>query len=301
MSLIGVMKILLSSESRKTAAEILSVIKKSPEWKKDLMVVNESFSASKRPEMEILVDFLADLLASKQWDDDQVRSAHFVISELIQNALEHGLGDSKKRRIGVKARVSKNLFHIAVTDPGPGFNLQEELERQKNRPPEPGQTRALSFISQLTSSLEQTFSPHKVSATMRRLEKACTIREEGATTIFSFQGEALPSGYYWAEVIARIQELEPERAIILDFSGVRRAPTRFVSDLERALLEHEFKSEHRQRLKTTDFLEEVPAGRKVAVVSIRDLLKPLQEFFKERFPVCESVDQALRFLNPNKR
>lgn len=48
MSVLELLKLLLSKETRQTAGEILKLIKRSPEWKKDLVIVEGKFSSSNK-------------------------------------------------------------------------------------------------------------------------------------------------------------------------------------------------------------------------------------------------------------
>lgn len=302
MSVLELLKMLLSKETYETTGEILRLIKRSPEWKKDLVIVEGKLSLSNKEQVQVLISHAVRLLASKKWDNEEIQSSRFVSLELVCNAFEHGLKQEPKGKIQVKIEVASNFFKIDVTDPGPGFNLSTELKRQGAKDRRSDKCRALGFIYRMMTDLFQDISGHRhtISAVLQKGYNPCEVEKLNNLTIFRFRGETQTSGYFWAEIVREIEELTPDCKVILDFTDVDDISTRALSEILRLLAQYRW-IENAQLLREPrpmDFLAIVSEGGKerVVVCGVENLNYVLRDFLKNQFRVFADKKEALKYF-----
>lgn len=306
MPMVELLRILLSRETRETVHRVVKLIaRRSPEWKKDLVVVEGKFSPRQREQSRVLLNYLIQLLAAKRWDDEAIQRARFVLLELVRNAFEHGLGQKPKRRLHVRAEVSSDFLKADVTDPGSGFDLAAELEQQGAKDRYSNKCRALGFIYRMVTDLSQNVSGHghTVSVTLEKAYSPCEVERAENITFFGFKGEIQPHGYFWAEIVREIQELPPNSRVILDFTDVDDMSTRVLSEIFRLLAQYGWMEQpqayHGPGPK--DFLATLGEGREgaasVVVCGCDSVNYVLRDFLRTRFKVFPDRKHALEYLS----
>jgi len=295
MSIIEVLRLLFSRESRETVAHVVRRVRASPEWKRDLVVFRETFRVRQKSYVPVFVGYIQKLLALKGWADDDTKAVRFICLELTKNAFEHGLRDNRKGSITVHVQASSDFFEVEVADPGPGFDLSEELARQGASDAFSPSCRALGFIYRLANELCQGPRRNTVRALFRTRYKPCIIRTVDGVTLFQFQGETEPSGYFWAQIVNEIESLSPESKVILDFSDVEDVGTRAVSEIME-LLAHRGLLEMRDRAPrgAAAYLSLLAGEERVVVAGTCAINPALREFLGKHFTVFPTAADALR-------
>jgi anti-sigma regulatory factor (Ser/Thr protein kinase) len=302
MSFFKLLKMLLSKETRETAGEILKLIKRSPEWKKDLVIAEGKFSSSNKEQVQVLISHAVRLLAGKKWDDEEIQRGRFVSLELLRNAFEHGLKQEPKGEIQVKIEVSSNFYRIDIIDPGHGFDLSAELQCQGAKDRYSNKCRALGFIYRMVTDLSQNISGHRhtISAVLQKGYNPCEVEKIDNITIFEFRGETQPSGYFWAEIVREIEELTPDHKVILDFTKVDDISTRALSEILRLLTQYKWieYGQMTREPKPMEFLAMVRENDKEKVVAcgVENINYVLRDFLKTRFKCFPDKKQALKYF-----
>jgi anti-sigma regulatory factor (Ser/Thr protein kinase) len=302
MSLLEFLRLLVSKDTRETAKEVLRLVKRSPEWKKDIVLLEGKFPAGEEEHAKVMTSQAMRLLASKKFGNEQIQRARFVSLELIRNAFEHGLKRDQDGQIQVRIEVSSDFYRIGVTDPGSGFDLAEELSRQGAKDKRSERCRALGFIYRMVSDLSQDVSggKHTVTALIRKGENPCEIERVGDVTIFRFKGEMQLSGYFWAEITREIEELPRTSRAVLDFAEVNEVSTRLLSEIVMLLRRYERMERTEREPGAMDFLDIISKVKKkptVVVSGIGGLDYILREFLTNRFMVFPDVDGAIEYLS----
>ena len=220
MSVIDLLKLLLSKDSRETVGFVLKKLRSAPEWRKDVVLLQEKFTRKQKLQIPVLVSHVVDLLSGKGWEYEDIQTAKFMLSELTDHAFEHGIQASPKAAVTVRVQASSDFIEMVVSDPGKGFDLQTEMETQQAADPHSQSCRALGFIYRWANELTQETDPHAMRAYFRRQHKPCVVTRNGDCVTFGFQGETQPSGYFWAQIVNEIENLPENVGVVLDFSHV---------------------------------------------------------------------------------
>lgn len=76
------------------------------------------------------------LLACEGWSDDDAADAGLVVTELLQNAIEHGSRDDASETVACRlAALPGRAVRIEVTDPGTGRGYEALASRDVTKPP----------------------------------------------------------------------------------------------------------------------------------------------------------------------
>lgn len=100
---------------------------------------------------------LEALLYGQGWQEDDVDDASLIITEMVQNAVEHGSRADGTESIQVDVLAGAERVDMVVVDPGTGEDPQCAVERDvESRPPmDDPRGRGLFLIHQLAESFER--------------------------------------------------------------------------------------------------------------------------------------------------
>ena len=310
MPILELLRILFSKEARNSASGVMKFIRRQPEWKQDVVTLSGKFTDGRKEQALAFTGHAESLLTAKNWESDAARQVRFASMELITNGFEHGLGEKKKGSVRVQLELSSEYCRIEVTDPGEGFDLEFELQRQEADNSRSTKVRALSLIHRMSSELsqEKSRSGNKIRAILKAGHRPCEIYDVGKVKVFGFQGETQPSGYFWAGIVRQVEELSPDRRIVLDFTNVKDYASRFIAEVVMLMKEYgwiqELKSESGPG--PAQFLDLLAPGSqqgdeeaKVVVSGVDDDLL-LAEFLGTRFKTFKTLDEALQSFGVSK-
>jgi serine/threonine-protein kinase RsbW len=88
-----------------------------------------------------LQDQIESLLKEHQFSDKEIFCIRLALEEALVNAIKHGNGLDRDKKVHINYQVSPDRFAIAITDEGPGFDpidvpdptAAENLERPCGR------------------------------------------------------------------------------------------------------------------------------------------------------------------------
>lgn len=98
------------------------------------------------------------VLVAQGWGEDDVDDAALVITEVVQNAVEHGSRCDGTEAIDVTCTVLAEAVELEVLDPGTGKDPQEVMARDPSAPVPLDATRGrgLFLIHRLCASFERS-------------------------------------------------------------------------------------------------------------------------------------------------
>lgn len=111
------------------------------------------------------------VLKSEDWSEDDVDDTALVITEVVQNAIEHGSLCDGKERVRVVCRLEPRALELDVDDPGTGKDPGELLSRDVTAPVpiEAVRGRGLFLIHRMCSRLvRQRMEDGRVQVRVRR-------------------------------------------------------------------------------------------------------------------------------------
>lgn len=97
------------------------------------------------------------LLYAQAWEEDDVDDASLIVTEIVQNAVEHGSKADGTERIAVHVHVQSAAIELEVRDPGTGKDPSLAVQRDVTVPvpmDEP-RGRGLFLIHRLSATLER--------------------------------------------------------------------------------------------------------------------------------------------------
>ena len=97
------------------------------------------------------------LLAGQGWVEDQIDDVALILTEVVQNAVEHGSRCDGTERVEVRVRVDADGCTLEITDPGTGKDPQIALDRDVTQPPDltAARGRGLFLIHRLATRFER--------------------------------------------------------------------------------------------------------------------------------------------------
>ena len=100
------------------------------------------------------------LLAAQGCDEERVEDAGLVLTEMLQNAIEHGSKADGTEEVVVLCRLEAGWVHLEVVDPGTGKDPREVLRRDVTQPPPPdaARGRGLFLIHRMSCDMARDLS-----------------------------------------------------------------------------------------------------------------------------------------------
>lgn len=101
---------------------------------------------------------LEGLLYAQGWQEDDVDDASLIVTEIVQNAVEHGSKCDGKEWIRICLLAEPSAVQIEVEDPGSGQDPARAMERdlEKPVPMEEPRGRGLFLINRLSQDFERS-------------------------------------------------------------------------------------------------------------------------------------------------
>jgi anti-sigma regulatory factor (Ser/Thr protein kinase) len=101
------------------------------------------------------------LLQSQGWCEDDVDDATLIVTEIVQNAVEHGSRGDGLEIVQIQIELDANAVAFEVRDPGTGEDPQLALDRDVEKQPsmEASRGRGLYLIYRLAGEMERSLTP----------------------------------------------------------------------------------------------------------------------------------------------
>ena len=220
---------LFSKDFRETISELLKSITKKPEWKEKIKKYKEKITYRKR---EMLLDIISAVkrnLLDYNYSESRVEDIRVVITELTNNAFEHGCNSNENSSITIEVNVSPEWVKISVKDSGAGFDVNLKLDEMKellSKDPLRSRGRGLLHISSIADDLCNIKSNEICALVLkneRRIFLSKNVMDRLNCNIFKIEGEM--DSYTCSVIRKRFSEVLStftirDRIFILDINDV---------------------------------------------------------------------------------
>jgi len=150
-------KLITSEDARKSASAIIELIRRSPEWQKDICTLEAKIRRSYVEQAILLSDLTTSKMENIHFDSEAITAFKIIFLELIRNAFEHGC-KSDKDTVRINIEITKTYVGLSIINPkGRKFNPDDIIETNKSvlkKIPSQLRGRGLLLVKQLSDSLK---------------------------------------------------------------------------------------------------------------------------------------------------
>jgi anti-sigma regulatory factor (Ser/Thr protein kinase)/anti-anti-sigma regulatory factor len=217
--LLDIAKLLFQKDTRDVVKDLIELIKKRPEWKADLLTLDEKLPYSKDAEVGLLVQFIREALLQKNWPPKRAGVAEFAIQEVVDNAFHHGRPlEGSAGTVRVSATLTSYWVSCRVTDSGEGFSLKEILAQQARDEP-----RGLTRVREVSSGLAQD-GANTIEVTIRATPGAIDIALLDKVLVINMRGRLGRESFDIEAEFPRIEAaIESTQKVLIDLSEAEYA------------------------------------------------------------------------------
>jgi anti-sigma regulatory factor (Ser/Thr protein kinase) len=281
--MLEILKLIFSKEFIANSKEIISLLRRNKEWKKDITVYTGQFTDHEKDEADVLIDKSISILKEKGWSKEELTDVRFIAVEMVTNAFRHGIKNPEVGTVYCKMTLTSSFAKILVQDNGIDFELVDELKNQNAFGFEKEKHHGLSFVCRITQEIKQEKSGvhNTITVIKRNGVKPLRIKKVEGITVFLI-GEAIDEDTKSYERLLKLVELlAPNDKIILNFgSDERSMGSRMSVSLKEVFvpIQNEFKNN-------------------IAVCGLENSTFAVQEYFEHYFPVFSTMDDAIDYFH----
>ena len=112
--------------------------------------------------VRVVRTMLEGLLGSEGWGEDDVEDAGLLVTEIVQNAIEHGSSGDGSEWVSVGCQLQRGAMTLDVVDPGTGVDPQGVLASDPSIPPplDVVRGRGLFLIHRIASRFDRDLAEH---------------------------------------------------------------------------------------------------------------------------------------------
>jgi anti-sigma regulatory factor (Ser/Thr protein kinase) len=208
-----------SDDVRESVSSILELIRRMPEWEKDICTLQANIAQSYSEQASLLSGLTSSKMKKLSYPNEAIEAFDVVFSELVTNAFEHGC-TTKKDRIKLIIDITGEYIALTVINPKRrSVNLDFILAKNRSLladNPYLQRGRGLMIVADLADTLEETVSGDGIKAVIypRRVSFEVDVIED--LTIIQLTG-----GVRNPSLMRRLVALASnylENDLILDFS-----------------------------------------------------------------------------------
>ena len=237
-------KLITSEDTRKTASAIIDIIRRSPEWQKDICLLEASIKKNYMEQAILLSDLTVTKMENINFDEEAVTAFKVIYLELIRNAFEHGC-ESDKDAVRIIIEITETYVGLSIINPKRRkFDVKTIIEKNKSMLVDNTallRGRGLLFVMQLAYALEMIENGVGIKAVIysERVEFT-TFTIEGVRIINMISGIYNPS--FTQRLADKVAE-QPHLDVILNFEDLG-----LVTDVTREIIKINVKANGKQRV-----------------------------------------------------
>ncbi|MDL2241068.1 ATP-binding protein, partial [Bacteroidales bacterium OttesenSCG-928-K22] len=270
------LKLLISKDFVSNAKDIIALMRRSKDWKKDIVKYNGLFYHQDKIESSVLIEESVKIAGSKGWSDEEQREAKFILTELFDNSFSHGLPSKEHSFINADIVISSTFLKLTLSDFGVTFDLIEELRNQEAFNPDSDKHKGLSFITKITPEIYQEKYANKntIIVIKRQGLKPLRIRKQNDILVFEVSNSTYVNDNNLGVFVDKINALTSDSKIIIDFGSTRNMMiTKMYREIRHTL----------QKVEQT-------ANIKIAVCGLEEVPIAIRDYFSSRFPTFETFE-----------
>ncbi len=279
-------KLIFSRDFISNVKDIISLLRKSKEWKKDIVKLSGSFSYKDKIESTVLIDQSIKVLIMKGWSDEERNEIEFILSELFENSFNHSSPSKEFSSVDAEITITSTFFKLAISDFGVQFDLLQELKNQEALNPDSEKHRGLSFINKLTPEIyqEKRSSKNTIIVIKREGLKPLKVTKNGDVVIFKVGNSIYINDCNFSAFINRIKSLMKNEKVVIDFRGPRNMMSSMAyREIRKELIGAKMRS-----------------NLKISVCGLAGAPFAIREYFSKHFPEFNTLEEAVAYHNNKK-
>ena len=195
--LLNAVKVVVSKDARESAASIVDLLRRSPDWEKSIGTIEAKVSVHVRERAQLIGDLVADKLQSLNYQPDSIQAFRNAIEELTANAFEHGITDPKRQVVRIVVETTPSYVATTVHNPkGSRFALDDALKsaaEHRSGSQNTGRGRGLMLVSRRVDVLEMLGDEAIKALIYRDAVRLETHQEKAVVVAIVRAGHANPS------------------------------------------------------------------------------------------------------------
>lgn len=279
--MIELLKLLFSKDFISNAKDIVALIKRSKDWKKDIIKYSGTFYFKDKIDSTVLMNTSVKTIADKGWTNEEQQEARFILNELFENSFNHGTPSKERSYVNAELTITSTFFKLSISDFGIDFDLMKELTEQEAFNPNSDKHRGLSFINKLTPEIYQEKSTNKntVIVIKRQGLKPLRVVKKGDILVFELGNSTYIDDSNFNTLIDRIKTLKIKEKIVIDFGSSKQM---MISVAYRNI---------RQNLIDANIKSDV----QISVCGMTTAPIVIREYFEKHFPTFETMEEAIAY------
>lgn len=126
--LLNAITIALSKDTREGISTIVDLLRRSPDWQKEICTIEARISFEVRERIDLLEDIISEKLESLEYQIISIQAFRTAIHELATNAFEHGRSQRLHSPIRIIVDITPTYVAVSVINPkGSKIKLSEAL------------------------------------------------------------------------------------------------------------------------------------------------------------------------------
>jgi anti-sigma regulatory factor (Ser/Thr protein kinase) len=129
---INTAKFITSEDARKSASTLIDMVRRSPEWQKDICTLVAHINRVYVEQAILLSDLTTSKMEKMNFASEGITAFKVIFLELIRNAFEHGC-KSDKDVVKITIEITSTFVGLRVVNPkGSKFNLKAAIETNES-------------------------------------------------------------------------------------------------------------------------------------------------------------------------
>lgn len=281
--MIEFLKLIFSKDFVSNAKDIVSLLRKSKDWKKDIVKLSGTFYYKDKIESTVLIDQTIKILESKDWEEEEQNEVRFILNELFENAFIHGTPSKEHSYVNSEVTITSTFFKLSISDFGLEFDLLEELKNQEALNPDSDKHKGLSFVNILTPEITQEKWPNKNTIIVIKREglRPLEISKIGEIIVFEVGNSTYINDDNFSVFVEKIKSLAEKEKVVIDFGSTRNMMiSTAYREIRKELIE-----------------AKIQAGIQISVCGLENTPFAIREYFSKRFPKFETREEAIAYHN----
>lgn len=235
------LKLIISKEFVSNSKDIINLLRKSKDWKKDITKYSGSFEYKDKIDSSIFIAKCIELLKEKNWNDDELTEVKFILNELFENSFEYGMPSKELGLIVANATLTSTFLKFSITDLGLKFDLEKELQNQDIFNPESDKHKGLALISKITPEIIQEKTPRRntIIVIKRQGLKPLKVSKQNGIIIFEVGNSTYVNEDNFKVLIKKLQDISTNQKVIIDFENSEMLNSYIYRGIRKELLNSE--------------------------------------------------------------
>jgi anti-sigma regulatory factor (Ser/Thr protein kinase) len=279
--MIEFLKLIFSKDFIANSKEIIAVLRRSKDWRKDIVKYSGVFFDKEKIESTVLIEESLKILKVKNWDEEEISETKFILNELLENSFTHGLPSKENSCLKAEITATSSFIKISISDFGLAFDLLKELNDQEAFNPNSDKHKGLSLINKITPEIyqEKGGNSNTIIVIKRQGLKPLKVEKENDILIFRVGNSTYINDTNFNIFVERLNSLASGNKIIIDFGSSRNMM------LSRAY------RDIRQSLVTA----KIHGGIKIVVCGLENSPFVIKDYFEAKFPTFDTYEEALAY------